>query len=157
MLTAAKTGLTIVVGGVLLGTLLGRAAEPEMKPAPDSPWRASIDRGYRDSPAYPAVETAEILIPFGGFPAEPDAAIAADWSEPDYDREAELTALESAVSRGFPEEPVRLAAEHSPAFAAPNAEGAAAAAESAVRDAILAAARAPAASAEPVAIGQPIK
>jgi hypothetical protein len=126
MLTLAKAGLAIVAGGVLLGSLLGRAADPQMKPPPAPAWRAA-DSAY--APAVAALVPAEeVLIPFGGFAPEPDAVIAADWPELDYSDRS----------------PMDLVAHPGSGADLANAEQAAAAAERAALDAERAATQPPA-------------
>lgn len=135
MLALAKAGLAIVAGGVLLGSLLGRAADPRMKPPPAPAWRAA-DAAYAP-PVAAAVPPEEILIPFGGFAPEPDAVIAADWPEPAYSE---------------PDETDPAAGPASAADLA-SAEQAAAAAERAALDAERAAAQPPAPPQQPTADG----
>lgn len=82
MPAAGKAALAIAGAGVLLGIVLGSAIDPEMKRAPEAPWRDAGQSHY-DPEAHLAVETALEPIPFGGFAPEPDAAAAAGWSAPD--------------------------------------------------------------------------
>jgi hypothetical protein len=85
MLTASKWVLGIVTGGLLLGTLLGKAADPDMKEAP-APWWQLTGRGdVAASDDYQLVDLRPPSLP-GGY--RPDLDYNAEaWSLPipEYD------------------------------------------------------------------------
>jgi len=85
MLTIGKMALTIATGGILLGALLGEAADPVMKRAPEPSWGHVLRGPETDTPNEAEAFLAE-FDPFMGpdsyAPTWADEA-AVDW-EPHY-------------------------------------------------------------------------
>lgn len=85
MLTAGKWVMGIVMGGLLLGTLLGKAADPDMKEAPTPWWQLTGRDDVAAADDYQLVETRPPSLP-GGY--RPDLDYNAEaWSlpYPEYD------------------------------------------------------------------------
>ena len=127
MRTAGIWTLAIASGGILLGALLGSAADPDMKDPPAPWWQQAEDEGA-DPSAYAFAETdAGRVSPFGGY-------------RPDLDYDAEVWSLpipEYEMAPLFDEEPVPFAdeasaGEHDAAAAADAADDAEAAVDEAI-------------------------
>jgi len=159
MLTAIKAGL-VVIGGLLLGTILGEAADPTMTPPPESAWRAAVP-AYRG--ADPQVATVREIVPFAGFTPETDAISAEAWPATPYpwweDEPLGLDAYYADAAAYYADDRAVAwddsdYAGYEPVAADPQTENAADDAERAVADAELAAA--PVLAPEPLnAEGQP--
>ena len=80
MLTAGKWALAIVPGGIILGALLGAAANPEMKDAPAPWWRMTGTEQIFASNDYLVEAGPEDLDAFAGY-------------RPDLDYDAEVWEL----------------------------------------------------------------
>lgn len=63
----AKLAVAVIGGGVALGSMLGNAAHPVMKEAPEAPWRDAVQSAVAASPVYQLMVEAppEDLSPYG--------------------------------------------------------------------------------------------
>lgn len=129
MIAAAKWALGIVPAGILLGALLGAAADPEMKDAPAPWWRLTGTDAFTASPEPP-------------LDAWPQDFAAARSYRPDFDYDIEVWDLPIPADEvwAYSEEPVA----YQPYAAA--AEDVAEEAEAAAGEALAAAAPEPAAA-----------
>ena len=103
MLTAGKWALAIVPGGIMLGALLGAAADPQMKDAPPPWWRLSGAAPIMVSNQSFVEAGPEDLNVFGGY-------------RPDLDYDAEVWALPYSAYELAPlaEEPVATGSDDLP-------------------------------------------
>lgn len=80
-----KLALTVLAGGVALGAMLGAAANPVMKEAPEQPWRNAIQAPVESEAGYILIEAGpQDLSPYQDSYAPTWAREElTDW-EPDY-------------------------------------------------------------------------
>ena len=135
MLTVGKWALAIVLGGIVLGALLGSAANPEMKDAPAPWWRLTGTEQIFASNHYFVEAGPEDLNVSGGY-------------RPDLDYDAEVWALPIAAYDLAPLAEESLASEPGAlptvSYGVAAAEQVADEAEAAAGDALAAAEPAPA-------------
>jgi len=112
MLTIGKMVLTIATGGILLGALLGKAADPVMKRAPEPSWAHTLRAPDADTPN----EAESVLADFDPF-IGPDSyaptwanEVVTDW-EPHY---PSWTYSDFPVDVGFPDELADIPADEQP-------------------------------------------
>lgn len=108
MTDARKIVLSVLGGGLVLGTVLGVYADPEMTRAPEPEWRLSARPAIEPGPVQHFVSFPEDLSPHGGYrPGLDYTAEITDWS-PRYPRWAYSDFDAPAWDEPEPEvEPVR--------------------------------------------------
>ncbi len=80
-----KMALGVLAGGVALGTMLGAAANPVMKQAPEQPWRNAFQAPVATGAAYILIEAGpEDLSPYKDSYAPTWAREELTDQEPDY-------------------------------------------------------------------------
>jgi len=81
MRTASILAVAVATGGILLGTMLGSAAAPDMKDPPAPWWQRDEDQGTALQAQSVQQTHIERASPFGGY--RPDLDYAAEaWSSP---------------------------------------------------------------------------
>ena len=100
--------MAIVAGGIGLGAVLGAAADPEPKPAPDPPWRGVLHQASVSDTGYAVVVYAppEDLSPYRD-------SYAPSWAD------EELTDWEPAYPAWSYSEPAEQSADDQPVAAEP--------------------------------------
>ena len=131
MLSAAKWIMGVVPGGIVLGALLGAAADPDMKDPPDPWWRLTgNDQIAISNEQFVEAWPADLGIPTG--------------YRPDLDYEAEVWALPvPAYDLAVLDEPPAMPAEPTVTYDTAATDAVADEAETAVEDALAAEASEP--------------
>jgi hypothetical protein len=128
MLTAGKSVLGIVGGGIALGVLLGGFAHPVMKAPVEQWWQLSGRPEFSQTPSYEWVEAGpeDLSVPDGYRPDfDYSEFVSADWSVPQYLSWYRDDDYRAAFDNPVTEQPAPAPADDSAIAAADNAEQAA--------------------------------